>query len=210
MQTSSSKAAAQANETARLKQENSRLRARLAVLEKEVERHRNLRKLADRHSSNSTGKTAEDYVCRLLGVKSTERNADHDFVIGRRRFEIKGSKCCLGYSGADRKHSFVRWTWHNFLGSSHQKTFHRLLLVGEADETRRDTYLDKKSPYVIFDVPIEFAREIAASRKNYGGRFTFQLFTHRAGAKTSQLCQRMWEYEVTRAELKKRYPRHSA
>ncbi len=88
MQTSLPKAAAQAKETARLKQENARLRARLAVLEKEVEHHRNLRKLADRHSFDSTGKTAEDYVCRLLGVKSTERHADHDFVIGRRRFEI--------------------------------------------------------------------------------------------------------------------------
>lgn len=182
--------------------QNARLLKRVQRLEKEIANHQASRVRADRHSSNSTGTLAEDYVCKLLGGKATERNADHDLVIGRRRFEIKGSKCNMFYSGV---YSYTRWTWHNFLGIGSKKTFHRLILVGEADPAHRSTYRDPRSPYVIFDVPVSFAKEVAASRARYGSIFTFQLISHRDGAKTSALCKKMWDYEVTRSELKDRY-----
>ena len=188
-----------------LRAENARLRKRIEKLEAEIVRHREQRRRASRHAANSTGKEAEDYVCRLLGAKATERNADHDFVIGRRRFEIKGSKCNLFYPGPDQTYSYSRWTWHNFLGVGSKKTYHRLILVAEADPSRKATYRDKRSPYVIFDLPFAFAKKIASERARADGRFAFHLISHREGAKSSVLCREMWKFEVTRAELKQRY-----
>lgn len=194
------------------RKENSRLARRIVQLEKinlrlleDIAMHKALREPANRHSSNSTGQEAEEYVCKLLGTNKTERNADHDFVIGRKRFEVKGSKCNLFYSGKNRKHAYYRWTWHNFLGVGRNKTYNRLILVGEADLARQNSYRDRRSPYVIFDVPIAFAKKIVEQRVITNNRFAFHLISHRAGAKTSRLCQQMWDFETTRAELKKRY-----
>jgi hypothetical protein len=199
------KPATPAAEIRTLKTENIRLQKRIERLEAEVARLKAHRERASRHAANSTGKEAEDYVCRLLGAKATERNADHDFVIGRRRFEIKGSKCNLFYNDAAQTYAYCRWTWHNFLGVGSKKTYHRLILVAEADPSRKDTYQDKRSPYVIFDLPFAFAKKIAAERAQADGRFAFHLISHRDGARSSALCQEMWKFEITRAELKQRY-----
>lgn len=187
---------------AELRAENKCLSRRIQQLERQLATLTQQVRLASRHTSNSTGKQAEDFVCHLLGAKPTERNADHDLVIGRRKFEVKGAKCAACRVG---DYFYNRWTWHNFLGIGKKKTFHRLILVGEADKQNQDTYRDPGSPYVIFDISMAFAQQIAESRANYGGRFTFQLFTKRGGAKSSKLCQEIWKYEITRVELQQRY-----
>ena len=134
-----------------------RLQKKVEVLEAQL-KVLSMRKVAtDRHAANHTGRAAEFFVAELLNAKATVRNADHDLIVkGKRRLEVKGSACNTFNTG---KYWYRRWTWHNFMGvGKQQKSFHRLILVGEAPEDLRNEYLDPLSPYAIFGNYLEPVR----------------------------------------------------
>ena len=149
---------------------------------------------------NSTGQNAELYILELLNGIPSIRNDGHDMIVrGGKLLEVKGSDCS---HFKVNKGDYHRWTWHNFLGSGGNKTYHRLILVGEPDKKYIETYKDKKAPFVIFDVPFEWANDFANNKKTK--KFSFHLQSKKGGAKGIHL-RKMWEFEVTREELISRY-----
>lgn len=189
---------------AQLRKLVERLHKKVGLLEAQIAILSKQRIPTDKHSANHTGRAAEVFVGELLNAKATVRNADHDLIVkGKRRLEVKGSACNTFNSG---KNWYRRWTWHNFMGvGKQQKTFHRLILVGEAPEDLRNEYLDPSSPYVIFDLSLAFAQRIAAERSNDRGLFAFHVLARPGSAKSSASNRELWRYQVTRADLIARY-----
>ena len=151
---------------------------------------------------NSTGQHAEVYVTELLNGVPSIKNDAHDITVrGGMRLEVKGSAVNT-FRNKGSTNDGRRWTWHNFLGVGGAKTYHSLILVGEADKKSLTTYEDKDAPYVIFDVPFKWACAVAKEKKS--ARFSFHLQARRSAAKGAR-SREIWQFEVTREQLVSRY-----
>jgi hypothetical protein len=169
-----------------LREENGRLERKVSWLKRLIR--------------NSTGENAELSIAELLNAMHSEKNDAHDMTVrDGKLLEVKGSLC--NHFNV-KKGDYWRWTWHNFLGSGGNKTYDRLILVGEADKKYIETYRDKKAPFVIFDVPFKWASDVAREKKTV--KFAFHLQTKLSGAKSAR-CREIWKFEVTREELISRY-----
>lgn len=92
-----------------------------------------------------------------------------------------------------------RWSWGQPLGISGAKRFDRLILVGEIDPRFKSSYLDPKSPYVIFDVP--FASVARIMRKTP----LIQLTTNPNAVSSESGKLLFRRFQITRSELSARY-----
>ena len=191
---------------AELIQRVRRMEKQALVLEEQIAALSRQPLVTHKHEGAVTGKAAEEFIAELLAGESTTRNAGHDLIVkGGQRVEVKGSKCNTFKNTADGPDR-QSWTWHNFLGVGKQmKTYHRLILVGEAPPEHCTEFRDPMSPFVIFDVPIRIARQIASERRDERGLFAYRLMARPSSAKSSRWNRVLWTYEVTRDELIARY-----
>lgn len=141
------------------------------------------------------GRCGERIVSRATGANPTRTNAPYDLTsLSGDRIEVKFSKVIHVGSGTRR------WAWNNLLGHGGRKTYDRLILMGESDVSR--DYGDA-SPYVIFDVPFDFAVEQAEIRKTR--RYCLTLNTDPRQPRTDVGRRLFGEYRVSVDDLKRRY-----
>lgn len=171
-------------------------------LQKKIQENKDYVNWRKRLSRGTTGENAEIYIADLLNGKPSIKEAAHDMTVrGGMRLEVKGSVVNI-FRNQGSINDGRRWTWHNFLGSGGAKTYHSLILVGEADKESLTTYKDKDAPYVIFDVPFKWACAVAKEKKS--ARFAFHLQARRSAAKGTH-SRAIWQFEVTREQLVSKY-----
>ena len=151
---------------------------------------------------NSTGQNAELYIVELLNGMPSTKNDGHDVTVrGGKRLEVKGADINI-FRNKGSINDGRRWTWHNFLGVGGAKTYDNLILVGEIDKNYIKDYKDKKSEFVIFDIPFEWAKDFASRKKTK--IFTLHLQTKITGSRGIHLRE-IWQFEVTREALISKY-----
>jgi len=178
------------NEIVRLRSENEALMAKVAFFEN--------------HPTLSSGIQGETIVVSLLDGVLADPNADYDVSIKRKglRLEVKFSR--LNSAVRKRRNPTHRWAWAKPLGESGNKRFDRLILIGVKDRRFLQLYLGQGCPYIFFDVPYN---EIAplTIRTNAGKYRSIQLTTNPSTSRASKGMPLFNHYQVTLAELEKRY-----
>src|ERR1035441_7881495 len=179
-----------------LELENERLRAENRRLRAEVEFLRS-------NPSVARGLKGESLVANLISAKPTKRGASHDLESdgGRVRFEVKSSGLLNHMSGRPLK----RWVWTKLFGELGQKSYDRLLLVGDTDARYRAAYADPRSPYVLFDLPYADAVKLAGGVKP-GRSSRIDLTTNPTSVRSFRSSALFKYFQVTTAEFQRRYP----
>jgi hypothetical protein len=169
-------------EVVRLRQENETLRRRVAFLE-------GLPVLAQ-------GIRGESLIAQLVNGKMTVHIAPHDVdTPSGTKLEVKFSRLTTPVPGCNTK----RWNWCYPLGTRLTKTYDRLILVGEADERYAQHYMDPKSPYVMFDIPMDGVRALLKKEN------MIAITTNPSISRRSRRNALFDNYQVTADMLKKRY-----
>lgn len=163
------------------------------------ERIRNLEdrlQLIESKPSLRKGFEGEQLISRLVNGKRTMFTTPHDVTArrGGKKLEVKFARL----SKAKKVGTTMRWTWGHVLGFSGTKEYSRLILVGEADLALQNGRA-KASPYVFFDVPFSRVRDVMRSDG------LIQISTNPRTARTSEARLLFDKFQVTSAELKKRY-----
>jgi len=127
------------DEIALLKEENANLRFNLERLEREVQVGESLR--------------AESVIARLAGGRLSSNNADHDVYLSRQKMQLEVKFSRINVADKRHKNPTARWAWHKIFGSSGQKKFDRLILIGERDDRYAAFYATSGHPLVVFDIP---------------------------------------------------------
>lgn len=171
---------ADANNYKDLRQQNSDLRARIKILETELEFLRT-------HPSIMQGIKGETLVASLTGGIITEYAAKHDINLANEAtIEVKFSKLNTPVKGAKTR----RWNWSKLLGQNDVgKGFDFLLLIGEKDPRYLDQYLDA-SPYVYFLIPRENIDEILTPGKSIGSQAQINTNLKTARAENSRAIKK--------------------
>lgn len=165
--------------------ENSQLKHEIEQLKKHLN-----------HSENIAGISAEKFVSTCVkGERSIEPHAQFDIrSLSKHRLEVKFSKLGFPYKGSATK----RWSWGHPLGSTKQKKYDRLILIGEVDPRYIGNYADPQPKFVIFDIPFSSVKLVM--RQNI-----IQISTNPKARLQSTAEIMFSRYEVSVKELKKRY-----
>ena len=168
-----------------LREENTLLRKKVEILEK--------------HPTLAKGIAGETLVAKLLGGALTKKNATHDVSLERNgiKIEVKYSNLNLAVDYSTTH----RWAWSKIFGESGKKEYDRLLLIGDTDPRWREQYLDRESPYVIFDIPLNEAMPLTTQTGRYR---SIQLSTNPRKAR-SAAASMFTRYQVTLAHLSEKY-----
>lgn len=149
------------------------------------------------------GIRGESLVASILGGSGSSVGAGHDLVVSSRLLvEVKYSSLLVGVS----KRPLRRWVWSKLFGEAGQKRYDRLLLVGDVDPRHLPLYADRSSPYVFFDLPYEAAVALAGGVKP-GRESKILLTTNPSTVKSANAKILFTEFQVTRRELRRRYPK---
>lgn len=168
-----------------LREENSLLRKKVEILEK--------------HPTLAKGIAGETLIAKLLGGALTKNNANHDVDLQRNgvKIEVKYSNLNLAVDYSTTQ----RWAWSKIFGESGKKEYDRLLLIGDTDPRWREQYLDRDSPYVIFDIPLNEAMPLTTQTGRYR---SIQLSTNPRKARSTSASM-FTHYQVTLAHLSEKY-----
>ena len=197
----------------KLRKENDRLKKKIARLKAEIECLKGDHKRLKKHGAANIGGGSEKFIHNLIGGEPMPSGWSYDLKVGRKRLEIKGSTLHklhnAHYAKVGKPNPTNRWNWKHILGGGGNKEYDNLILVGQVDPRHRKHYKDKespKSPYVIFDVPRRSV-EGMVNEKGDGVDVSIGLTSNPAKLhKGNKKSKRLWsEFEVTRAELIKRY-----
>ena len=115
------------------------------------------------------------------------------------RIEVKFSSVNVAVKGA-KTH---RWVWSKPFGETGKKTYERLVLVGLKDPRYQELYLDKESPFVIFDVP--FDEILPLTVRNKGGRYPAIFLSSNPRTARSAASPLYEKYQLTEEEFERRY-----
>ena len=185
-------------------QTKEQLRAKIRRLELQV---RKLRKLADksgsdlavakRHQRNSTGSRGERFLLRKLRGAKASGVGNHDLLVRGKRIEVKTALCRRVHP--NRKKPTQSWTWHRPLGFNNDHKYEYLILLGVKDTRFGRLYEQPTSAYVIFLIPWKAVHR-------YWGKTNLKLIhlMTEPGTGRSKMGTRLWNYEVSFDELKKR------
>ena len=179
-----------------LREENEALKKKLESLRNKLRDLTNERAHNLRHAGNTTGKSAEKYLARLLNANARPPTSGYDLMANGQRLEVKGS----GLLANGNRYGFTKWAWRRLFGGSGSKCYDRLILCGVSNQEFRKHYRDPKSPYVFFDLSSEVAGKLPNALD--GGQVSIGTDPHCA---SSPHRQRIWKHQVTRKELIKRY-----
>ena len=158
--------------TLTLEEENTLLRAQVALLEREVEFLRT-------HPMLVQGMKGERLVVNITGGILSAYAASHDITIGESvKIEVKFSKLNIPNPRASTK----RWNWSKPLGwKDKRKDYDFLFLIGEKDLRFSEQYLDA-SPYVFFLLPRAAVLTVMTEGSTIGGNI--QIITNLKKAKS--------------------------
>ena len=179
-----------------LREENVALKKKLKVFQDKLRLLTNERAHDLRHAGNTTGKSAEKYLAKLLKAKASSPTAGYDLLANGKRLEVKGS----GLLRNGTKYGFTKWAWRRLFGDSNSKEYDRLILCGVSNQEFRRRYHDPRSPYVFLDLSFEDASRLPGSLE----RGQISIGTD-PDCSRSQHRQTIWRHQVTRKELVKRY-----
>jgi hypothetical protein len=169
-----------------LREENQILREQVAFLQG--------------HPTLAKGLKGESIVAKLVHGAMMARNAPYD-VLARRggfRLEVKYSGLLEAVRGCRTR----RWVWTKLFGESGKKAYHRLILVGLADQRFSRMYKDSRAPFVLFDVPITEVAELSVSAGKYRA---IHLTTNPLTARSVRSSKLFGHYQLTASELRARY-----
>lgn len=149
------------------------------------------------------GLKGETLVANLLSARRAKNGAGHDVECrsGKVLIEVKYSSLLNLMFGRATK----RWVWSKLFGEGGQKKFHRLLLVGDADERFSKFYFDPSSPYVFFDLPYDAAVDLVGSVKSGRGS-RLQLTTNPTTVFSRKAETLFREFQTSAAIVRDKYP----
>jgi hypothetical protein len=190
-------------ENQKLKSENELLRQQKIALEGEVNILRKKVAFFENHSSISQGIRGETLVALLIDGCISKDGSSYDVSSGKGliRIEVKYSKLNVAVQLRPTK----RWNWAKPFGESGDKEYDRLILIGEKDRRYFDAYLDKETPYIIFDVPYEEVPELATKSSRHGFPKAHITLTSNPETARSKASPLFYKYQITGAKLKERY-----
>jgi hypothetical protein len=149
------------------------------------------------------GIRGESLIASMLGGTQSRTGAGHDLVVSRRLLvEVKYSSLLAGVN----ERPLRRWVWSKLFGEAGQKQYDRLLLIGDVDRRHLPLYADPSSPYVFFDLPYAAAVDLAGGIKP-GRESKIHLTTNPATVRSANAKILFAEFQVTRQELRRRYPK---
>lgn len=153
--------------------------------------------------SIAKGLKGESLVAKLISAKHSKRGASHDLESHGESllFEVKYSSLLCTISDRPLR----RWVWTKLFGEHGKKSYHRLLLVGDADPRFAAAYADPTSPYVIFDLPYEAVVELTGGVKP-GRASRIQLTSNPSSVTSSRASALFQIFQISNLELKHRYP----
>jgi hypothetical protein len=128
--------------------ETVQLRERIRLLELENSRLKEERDFFRRTPTLAQGLKGETLIADLTHGVQTGYKDPHDVTVpSGARLEVKYS-----HLNVQKKTKTKRWNWHSVLGSTNNKQYEYLVLVGEKD-TRYDDQYPADLPVVLFLVP---------------------------------------------------------
>jgi len=182
-----------------LRKENAALKKKLKSIQDKLRHLTNERTHDLRHAGNTTGKSAEKYLARLLNAKARPPTSGYDLMANGQRLEVKGS----GLLANGNRYEFTKWAWRRLFGDSNSKRYDRLILCGVSNPAFRAKYRDAKSPYVFFDLSNEVARKLPHALD--GGQLSIGTDPD---CSRSTDRQKIWKRQITEKELIKLYGKH--
>ena len=177
--------------------EHVQLRRRIASLESELQKCQERVAELEGRRPHAAGRTGEEYLASLLGVKPTIPNSPYDIVTPTgARLEVKTSKLNV-HKHANGSH----WGWTKPLGNDGDKKYDRLVLLAEPNPQQTGHYARPFVRYVIFDISFtEVPQFLNARRDIFLGTNPLRVFSRT----TSRLYS---EFQITEAEFIRRYKR---
>ena len=180
-----------------LRAHNTMLQEQLADSERKlVELQRVIDEFSD--TKEKIGLIGETIFRQITGTKETARNHNHDFVCDNgERVEVKFSELCKADPPT------FRWSWAKLFGSSRNKVYERLILIGNKDPRYSTKYSDQSSNFVFFDVPYDKVMPLTVS-----GGYTdvmIKLNTNPDKAKSLRAGPLFSDFQVDAQTLKQRY-----
>lgn len=154
-------------------------------------------------STEATAMTGEEFVVKLIGGVQTGHNDSSDILLNGIRIEVKTSDLSSPNGGATK-----RWSWAQVFGDGGKKVFDSLILIGEIDIEHRSKYREPDSPFVIFEIPFSDLRgsEELTVKSGRNNNRSIVLSTNPNSVRASGSKRLFHEYQVTRDELRGRYP----
>lgn len=174
----------------------------IQALEAENARLRNEIEFLRGNPTIAKGLKGETLIAKLITARLSKRGASHDLESskGEILFEVKYSSLLSTIPGRPIR----RWVWTKLFGELGRKQYDRLLLVGDADPRFASSYMDPTSSYVLFDLPYNAVVDITGGVKQ-GRSGSIQLTSNPLTVKASRAKSLFRDYQVSLAELKRRY-----
>ena len=187
----------------RLKSENKRLRQQLNACEEDLGNLRKKVAFFENHPSISRGIRGETLVASLVNGHISRGYSSYDVTSGKRllTFEVKYSRLNVAVKGQPTK----RWNWAKPFGEAGNKEYDRLILIGDKDSRYTNAYLDKLSPYIIFDVPFKEVSQLVTKASRHGFPKAHITLTTNPMTAKSKASILFYKYQISEVELKGRY-----
>ncbi len=192
-------------EEAQLRQQITRLESRLQEALENLKACQERLTFLESHPSLVAGLKGESIVVQLAKGLTTGHNDSIDVTsVGGIRIEVKMANLNLAVKG--RASETLRWAWAQILGIGGNKTFDRLILLGEKDKRFLNEYLDRACPYIIFDIPFaDLIPDRNGLLMQTGRHLSIQLTTNPRTVRGigKQLLFR--QYQTTTQEIESKY-----
>ncbi len=173
-----------------IRAENAFLKQRIADLEAQIN-------FLSQHNTLARGLSGERLISGMIGGVRTVHTASVDIVMeDGTNIEVKNSN--LSYPSPKKPGNRSRWQWGKIFGEKNAKDFDFIILVGEADRRYALDYKDSKSPYVIFLLSNEQAKDVVTAHTSGAKAVLLGADPRPSNAKARRFFE---EFQLTAEEL---------